>query len=1040
MTERQRSPSGLKLHAQSELRLATAMMVDMVDSTVMSERLGPEKSFMLIDELLGLTRSIASAHGGIMMDEQGDGFFAIFGAPISIERASLAASRAALEMCARVQAEARSFEEKFGFAPQLRVGLAAGEVLLTGSLADGTLKATGQTINLAARLESLAERNGVVCSESVGTETNGWLRLEPLGPRSLKGFEAQVEAFHVLEALQGGQDQTVQDARRTSDFVGRAGEIAQLKNWADPANTQRPLSLIIGEAGIGKSRLMAEFAARLGQRRLIVGSCNPSTNARPLAPVIEILRGFAGWQRGAGVEALERALDPILPQNQLERHLLINLTAGQRAPDTEADASDVIMLRKALVAALIALGQRPDCLITVEDLHWIDPLSSDVLMALVRESTSAFRMLGSTRPVEWLSRLPNDRIVRVDAGPLKAPEIRDIAQTVVGTAADAELVEQLTKDSEGNPFFAIEILHHITAQGTGIDTGRIGTIQNIVLARFDRLDPATKTLLRAASVQGRTFKFDVLQKSAQASAADISGLIEAAAGIIEPDPVDPVGSARFHHILQRDSIYATIPSTTRGSKHKDVAQAIEACAGADTDRFAGQLAEHFDLADAPAETIKYLYIAATNAYSFYALESCNALMERAFQLIDLNEDQILPDALEEAVSLRIRCLDVMDQFRSVIAISETWLPRLRTRQASPTLALLLALTGKAYCHMTTYDLSYKFITEGLEMATRLDHERAIAYAKVALMRVLSDSRRGSLQDVEQLFEETRAYTEKLTDGALYANRMFHMMGTYRTHGMLRRANEVNDEIEAFGAKHQQRHLQVVSLWNRSLNALISNDFEAALSFAETGLEDEMRSPADREIFTLLKLACHLSLGMDPPIEGLQRVHDSSDQRGEFTSRNSAASQLAYLLCAKGKIRQGWGRLRALDARTGTFSTVEKRYFLVHRIEFLLIFSGVLKAGGGRPKLGLDDILVALYIRITARKKIKAMAHELLSQFEQGEGYFVARAHSALGAVAALEGKKEAAKDSFAKARILFGGEKLNKELDRLALLQSRFGV
>lgn len=1039
-TVKSTQPSNTKLHAQSELRLATAMMVDMVDSTAMSEILGPEKSFLLLDELLGIARPIAAAHGGVMINDLGDGFFALFGAPVSIERASLAASRASLEICARVEAETEAFQKKFNFAPQLRIGLAAGEVLLTGSLSDGTLMATGKTVNLAARLQSLADANGAVCSQSVSLETKGWVRLEPLGAHSLKGFEQQIEAFHVREAVESGPKDITDGAGSAGAFVGRTAEIDQLTQWISPANTQHPIAMIVGEAGIGKSRLMAELAAQLGQRRLIVGSCYPSANARPLAPVIEILRGFAGWQRGTPIEMLERGLAPILPSDEAERSLLISLAAGQSGPKAVTNASYAIAQRKALLVALSALGEREDCLIAVEDLHWVDPLSSDVLMELLREASSTFRILGSTRPVEWLARMPYDRIERVDAGPLQTPEIRNIAQTIVGDAADDTLVQKLSEDSEGNPFFAMEILHHIAAQGTGVEAGRIGTIQNIALARFDLLEPATKALLRVASVQGRVFRLDVLQKSAQTNAEEVAGLMDKAEGIIEPDPIDPSGSARFHHILQRDSIYATIPSFTRGEKHKSVAQAIEACAGDDAHRFAGQLAEHYELAEAPHHTVKYLHIAASSAFGLYANESCNTLLERAFQLIEANEELILPEELENVVSLRIRCLDVMDQFRSVIEISEAWMPRLRARQTSPSLALLLALTGKAYCHMTNFDQSYAFIKEALDMATKLGHARAITYAKVCLMRVLTDSGRGTLADVERLYEETREYTEKLTDGELYCNRMFHMMGAYRTEGMMKRSNEINDELEAFGATHSHFDLQVVSRWNRSVNAIMVNDFQSALANAEAGLVGEVRSPADREIFSLLKYASQLSLGMDPPIESFERIHDSSQERGEYTSRNAAAAQLGYLMCAKGQFKEGWRQLQEFDARADTFSIVEGRFSLLHRIEFLLIVCGVLKSGGKRPKLGFGDMLVAIYIRLTARKKIKAMAHDLLSQFEQDEGYIVARAHSALASLAALEGKKDAARESFAKAKALFKAEALPLELDRLAAMQSRVGV
>ncbi len=1038
-----RPPTPGALRGQSEMRLATAMVVDMVDSTKMSDRLGPEASFLFLDKLLGMARGVVEDHGGVMVEELGDGFFALFGAPVSIDRAALAASRAGLDICRAVEAEAPAFTAEFGLAPKLRVGLAAGEVLLTGSEAQGKLRAAGPTVNLAARLQTLAAPNGVVCAQSVRLETEGWVQLDPMGPAELKGFSEPVETF-ALRAILTADDTPADASRVQAEFVGRQSEIAQLIGWQDDAGDARPVSLIVGEAGIGKSRLMGEFAER-SDRRMILGACHPTTTARPLAPIIDSLRSFAGWRPDGDPDALAEGLKPILPDKAEQAALVVKLATGQAAPDAKADASDGFALRRALIAALTELGCRPDCLLCFEDLHWIDPLSFDVLSALVAADAPGMRLLGTTRPVDWLNRLPDTPVLRIDTGPMQAPEIAAIASRVLGSTADDTLVAEVARSSEGNPFFATEILHNVAAQGAHVEAARIGTIQNIALARFDRIDERCKSLLRMASVQGRAFRFDALYASAEGAAegafGDTDALMQAAEGIVEPDPTDPSGSARFRHILLREAIYATIPPTVRPERHLDVARALETCAGDDAPRMADALADHFEAGGDARSAVKYLRMAAATAYRLYALDSCRALMDRAFALIEADETAFSTETLEDAVSLHLRCLDVMDQFRAAIAVSEAWLPRLRTPDGSPTLALLLALTAKAYCHMGNYERSHALLTEALEMATRLGSDAGIAYAKVALMRVLSDSGRGSLADIEALFEDTRSYTEALSDGTLYANRMFHMMSAYRTQGRMGRAIALSAETRAFGERHNHHHVRLLADWNTALQQIVTNDVAAGLALADAGLHKADPGSSIWEVFMLLKLSAQVILGRPTPPDAIEKILKSSDKRGEYTTRNSAATQLGYALCADGQIWRGWRQLKASDDWIRPTSQVVLRHFLLlHRAEFLLLVTGLEKGNGPPPKMGLKDMAMAITLRLTGRRRAKALLQRLLDQLGHEDGFFVARAQAALAVLAAAEGRAEAARDSFDRAERLFSQEGLEAELQRLHRLRTEAGI
>lgn len=1039
------------------MRLATVMMVDMVGSTEMTERLGPEASARVLRDLARIARGRVEAHGGVLMHEMGDGYFALFGAPVSIDRAALAACRAGLDLLEAVAAETARFSREHGVAPQLRVGLASGEVLLTGLAGDDSLNATGSPVNLAARLQALAAPGTVLCAGSIVADTRGWARFEPEGQHALKGFSAPVEVFRLDGLVARPADRPIGSARYGGEFVGRGAEMARLARWARGEGGAKPVGLIVGEAGLGKSRLMGEFGARAAGRRLIVGACHPMATARPLAPLIEILRGFAGWRAGQGPSEIAAALAPVIDPGDPGAGALADLLADETRGDAREHPPDAIALRRALSAALTALGARPDCLLAIEDLHWIDPLSAEVLTAVIADAPAAFRFLGTTRPGDWIGQLPPERIEVVAAQPLPAGDIAVIAQEMLGAAAGEDLVRRIAESSEGNPFFAIEFLHNVVANGDGVAAGQIGAIQNVALARFDRLDAATKAQLRMASVLGRRFRFDVLRAAIAAATGAETGaptgaatgaetpgnaaLLEAAAGIVEPDPADPQGSGHFHHILFRDSIYATIPSGARRPMHRAAAEAVAARAGGNPAPLAEVLAEHYELAQAPREAVAWLRVAARHAYGLYALDSCKALMERAFHLIEPDFAELAAETVEDALSLRIRCLDLMDRFREVIAVSDAWLPRLRTDAGSPTQALLLALTAKARCHLADIDAADRLVSEALEMATRLADEKALAYAKVVRMRVMVDSGRGSLAEVERLFEETRAFTEQKSDDPLYGNRMFHMMSAFRCAGEMRRARALCDELMAFGRHHDQTHVILMGRWNRALIELQTSDFEAALSISDLAADGSVRNTAVQEVATLMKLAAEIGLGRRVPVEDMARIYDRCDARGELVTRNSAAMQIALAQFVEGRIARGWRKLGAcarLLERSGHFEI--KLLLQLYRAELLLTIGGLIAPPGPRPKLGPADIAVAVYLRLVARRRAGADLARVLELSPGSEGYIVARAQAGLALIDAARGRDAPARERFDLADRLLRAEGLDAELARLDRLREDAGL
>lgn len=1030
-TNRKVLPSDPKTEVQGELRLATVLMLDIVGSTEISERLGPEQSFLLLQEVLEPARAIVADHGGFTMEETGDGLFALFGAPMSVERASLAACRAGLAICRAVQDGAAGFLARFGQAPSVRVGLAEGEVMIAGYAAGASRRVTGSTVSLATRLQAQAEPGQVVCSAGVVSDSQGWVRFKPLGQRTLKGFSAPVDTFQVLDLPGEGNGPALGTSRFSGDFVGREAEIASLQAWyADPATT-RAVNLIVGDAGIGKSRLLGELVTRIGGRRFILGTCQATVTARPLAPLVEIMRTFAGWTPNMSREDLISALRPILPDMPDDQDTLLAVISAKALTLAEHNPSYGIALRRTLAQAIGKLGQRHDCLVAIEDVHWIDPLSAEVLLSIVAAAPRGFRMLGTTRPVDRVDRLSKDKIEITRAGPMPEAEIAAIAQSMIGHALDRSSIQKVTSSSEGNPFFAIEILHGVAARGGAIDTARIGPVQNLALARFDQLEPATRDHLRIAAVIGRSFRFDVLRSVTGLSDEGVLRTMTAAEGIVEPDPSDPWQSGRFNHVLFRDSIYSTLPTAARKALHLAAGQATETCLGTGT-QVADILADHYELAEARHQAVTYLRVAARRAYGLYALESCRSLIDRMFRLVEPAWAEFPPADLVDMLLQRVHCLDMLDQYRDICQIADEWLPRVRGPEGSAKMAELLGLVSKSHCHLANFDHSRKMVLEALSMAQAAGDARAEAYAKVVLMRVLADSQPNSEAEVERLFEETREEVERVSDDPLYTNRMWHLISAYKTQGRMRRAFAANAELTAYAERHRRPYDILAGHWSLGALAGESNDVHTMQEHARIVVDTTPPRSAFWDIGMMQILVAKTLLGEPVPEGAMRGIRDRTTRRGELVTRNAAELWTGIADLFAGRVTDGWRQVCLCEEiydKTATLSY--RRLYLLVKAEILLSIAGLINQDRPKPRLGLRDMMTAIRLRLKARRNAETLIRRLLAQFDREQGHIVARALVCLAVIERSRGQAAAASERFALAERLLREEGLAAELDRL---------
>jgi class 3 adenylate cyclase/tetratricopeptide (TPR) repeat protein len=626
---------------EGERRQVTVLFADIAGFTAMSERLGAEATHAVLNRYFAAADRIVEEFGGAIDKHIGDNVMAVFGAPVAHGNDPERAVRAALA----IHEAARGIETPE--APlRLHIGIASGQVVASGTGSDSHREytVTGDSVNLAARLQGLAGPGQTLVSEAVQQATAGLFASAGLGPQPVRGIALPV----VVHRIDGPAEATEQI--RDMPFVGRRSELGQCRAiLAEVAETRQGQAIILrGAAGIGKTRLAAEvlragresgytvhrclvldFGSRKGQdaipalvRSLLGLSSSPDKATRAGAADAALAMGACAE---AGRVFLNDLLD--LPQP-------LELRRDHDAMDGAARRAG----RRALVAGLVAWASRnrPQ-LILVEDLHWADAQTLDMLSAALeaaRDHPVAF--LATTRPEgdpldgAWRAIGLEQPVSIINLGPLRPSEAREMAAGFARASPD-RLAECLDR-AAGNPLFLQQLLQNAAESAASVVPG---SIQSLVLARMDRLDPPDKRALQAASVFGQRFSLAALRDVLEAPGYDCAGLVKHQ--LIRPEGEDLL----FTHVLIRDGVYASILTATRARLH------LKAAAWFSEADFT-LYAEHLHLAGDPGAAQAYLE-AARAELSRYRYEQGIALLTKGREAAERPEDRLaLALALGEA--------------------------------------------------------------------------------------------------------------------------------------------------------------------------------------------------------------------------------------------------------------------------------------------------------------------------------------------------------------------------------------------------------
>jgi predicted ATPase/class 3 adenylate cyclase len=635
--------------ASEARKTVTVFFCDVTGSTDMGERLDPESQRRVMTRYFETVSEALQRHGGSVEKFIGDAVMAVFGIPQLHEDDALRAVRAAAEARDGIATLNEELERDRGVRIQVRMGVNTGEVV-AGDPTTGQNLVTGDAVNVAARLEQAAAPGEILIGDETHRLVRDAISAEPVEPLELKGKSEPVPAFRVLDAP---ADTPAFIRRLDAPFVGRELQLTLLQHEFERVVEERSCRLVtlIGAAGIGKSRLVLELTQSMRKRaKTLSGHCLPYGEGITYWPLVEIVK-----QLGGGGDARSTTTALFIPSE--EALLIAERIAGAVGQTESSGSNEEIFWAVRKLLETLAKG-RP-LIIVLDDIHWAEQTFLDLIEYLLGFSTDApILLLCVARPElldarpSWSTPRPNTNTIVLE--PLSGAE----SEQLVGENIPPEERERILRAAEGNPLFVEQMLA-LRAENGGDSAAIPPTIQALIAARIDRLEPDELAVIERGSVEGRIFHRSAVAELSPESLRDRASahlFTLVRKELIRPGRAEFSGDDAFSfgHILIRDAAYSAMPKELRAELHERFADWLERQAGDRIREYEEILGFHLEQAyrhradlgpiDAEAERIglraaEHLAAAGNRAYIRGDCRAAVTLLDRSVLLLSRQSAQ-----------------------------------------------------------------------------------------------------------------------------------------------------------------------------------------------------------------------------------------------------------------------------------------------------------------------------------------------------------------------------------------------------------------
>jgi class 3 adenylate cyclase/tetratricopeptide (TPR) repeat protein len=846
---------------EGERKQVTVLFADVSGFTSIAERLDPEEVHQLMNRAFELILGEVHRYEGTINQFLGDGVMALFGAPIAHEDHAQRAVHAALGMQRVLQGYGAELQRTRGITFRVRMGLNTGPVVV-GSIGDNLrmdYTAVGDTTNLAARMLNLAEPGQVVLAEDTHKAVSGYFVTRPLGERAIKGKAEPVSAYEVVRARGLRTRLEVGAERGLTPFVGREPELSFLQErWAEARARRGQVVCLMGEAGIGKSRLLLEFQRRLADEPVtwLTGRCISYGKEMAYLPIIDLLKHNFQIEEGdddttisakieQGMVALGAELQPAIPHVKY----LLSVPPGDEAVLRLDAQQRRLKLFEALRAMMLQGGQRRPLVLVVEDLHWIDKTSEEVLLHLADSIPAARVLLLVTYRPGY--QIPFGERTYTTCIGLRTLSDHDSLRLAAGMLAMSEFPPELRdliiRKAEGNPFFLEEVLKSLLEvgalrqrDGRYILTKPISeiyvpnTVQDVIMARIDRLEEVPKKALQLAAVIGREFTVRLLERISDVHAQlerflqDLKVL-----EFIYERSFYPELAYMFKHALTHDVAYHSLLMQRRKELHRLVAMAIEELYAERLPESYEMLAYHYERGEVWEKALEYLVKAGQKAQQAYANQEALDHYNRALDICERLGETVEPATQMTIYAGKGAVHFLLSEFRASIEAHQRLLEMARQLGDRNKEAEALHQIGFGFFYAHEFEQALEFSSQAQALALEIGNQKILAVSLfvIAFVHAVVGKLDDASHGIEEALRVSREAGEKGCEGfnLILLGQLHNWKGEYE------QALQLLEQGSTIGHAHDLQLIVIWIVWERGLTHGGKGEYAAALAALQEAL-------------------------------------------------------------------------------------------------------------------------------------------------------------------------------------------------------------
>jgi class 3 adenylate cyclase len=651
---------------EGERKLVTVLFADVANYTSMAEKLDPEEVHRIMDGCFKTLVDEVHRYEGTINQFTGDGVMALFGAPVAHEDHAQRACYAALS----IQKAMGKYSEKLRKDHQIdfamRIGLNSGPVVV-GAIGDDLrmdYTAIGDTTNLASRVESMTKPGQSMVSRNTYQLARDFFEFKPLGKVQVKGKKESQEVYELLRASEVETRIEAAAAKGLSRFVGRSREMEALKDAFEKTHSGSGQVIgAVGEAGVGKSRLLVEFRTMLpdGDYTYLEGRCLHYSGSMAYLPVLDILRSYFDIKERDRESSIKKKIEEKIYDldERLETvlspfHDILSIKVEDGAYLQLEPAVKKLRAFEAIRDLLVRESENMPLVLAVEDLHWIDKSSEEFLSYLIDWlANTKILLILLYRPEythQWGSK---SHYSKIGVDQLSTSTSAELVQVILdGAEVVPELRELILGRAGGNPLFMEEITHSLLENGSiqrkdheYVLSGRVSeieipdTIQGIIAGRIDRIEESLKRIMQVASVIGREFAFRILQtimgmrEELKSSLLNLQGL-----EFISEKRLFPELEYIFRHALIQEVAYNSLLHERKKELHEKIGKAIEELYPERIEEYYELLAYHYVRSTNTGKALEYLDLAHQKAARVSAMDEAMSYFEEAMRILDTSPE------------------------------------------------------------------------------------------------------------------------------------------------------------------------------------------------------------------------------------------------------------------------------------------------------------------------------------------------------------------------------------------------------------------